>query len=118
MYATSHPASIRMFQVLPLRVVTDTRADTPAAFPSVHFTSNWSTFIRPPASRTSCRILALSCQDTSDRHFTERDFTASSTIFPMVSSDPFPKTGTFLKVHPNRDIHPPGNPRVLSRCGL
>jgi len=84
MYATSHPTSIRIFHGLPSPAVADTSADTPAAFSGVHFTSNWSTE-RPPASRTSSRIRALSCHDSSERHFTDRDFAAPSTSFPMVS---------------------------------
>jgi hypothetical protein len=81
--------------------VADTSADTPAAFSGVHFTSNWSTE-RPPASRTSSRIRALSCQDNSDRHFTDKDFAFPRAIFAMISSaqvipEIISQAGTFLK---------------------
>src|SRR5512139_2297155 len=101
MYARSHPTSIRIFQGLPSPAVTDTSADTPAAFSGVHFTSNWSTE-RPPASRTSSRIRALSCHDNSDRHLTDKDFAFPIASFPMVSPvqvipEIISQAGMFLK---------------------
>ena len=75
MYSTSQPTSIRIFHGRPSPSTTSTRADTPAAFPGVHFTSNWSA-ASPPDSATSFRIRALSCHDTSDRHRTVSDFAA------------------------------------------
>src|SRR3990170_1831400 len=86
MYSTSHPTSMRNFRLRPPPSTDSMRDETHAAFSGVHFTSNWST-PRPPASRTSCRIRALSCQETSERHLMESDLARPMSTL-LISSPP------------------------------
>src|SRR3990170_7759883 len=86
MYSTSHPTSMRNFRLRPPPSTDSMRDETPAAFSGVHFTSNWST-PRPPASRTSCRIRALSCQATSERHLMESDLARPMSVL-LIPSPP------------------------------
>src|SRR5512145_2119665 len=120
MYPTSHPTSMRKRRGSPFPSTAVTRADTPAAFPGVHVTSNWSV-PSPPDSRTSWRIRALSCQETSERHFTESERARPMSTLAMPAPPPPSLPPILPSPRPPGTFPPPppgqGTPADVSRRG-